>query len=217
MQYQSYLLFSVPHVFNDKGFKLNKRDRPSQIKFVKYERQKPNELWHTDWAECPFTRQHIIAFIDDCSRVLIHAEYFAHATTESSVIAFSNAISKYGRPEGVLTDNGTQFTPARGNKGTFTLFCNSQNIKHILGRVHHPQTNGKIEKTHIIRSLFGYIDKSNHGNYTYDKSGLLSKFKHEKIDKSVMVVNRKDEMQIKNILRKFRLNLMIIRLPDKRH
>lgn len=136
----------IQEVFNEKGFRTNRRDRPSQIKFVKYERQKPNELWHTDWAECPFTKQHIIAFIDDCSRVLIHAEYFAQATAENSVVAFRNAIARYGKPEAILTDNGTQFTPARGDKGTFTLFCEAEAIKHILGRVHHPQTNGKIER-----------------------------------------------------------------------
>jgi len=136
----------IQEVFNQKGFRTNKRDRPSQIKFVKYERQKPDQLWHTDWAVCPFTKQHIIAFIDDCSRVLIHAEYFAQSTAENSVIAFRNAIAKHGKPEAVLTDNGIQFTPARGEKGTFTLFCEEQGIKHILGRVHHPQTNGKIER-----------------------------------------------------------------------
>lgn len=79
------------------------------------------------------------------------------------------------------------------------------------------KNKGNVEKTHIVRSLFGYKDKSNHGNYTYDRDGLLSKFKHEKIDKSVIVVDREDELQVKNILKKFGLNLMMIRLPDKRH
>lgn len=73
-----------------------------------------------------------------------------------------------------------------------------------------------VEKTHIVRSLFGFKDKSNHGSYTYDREGLLSKFEHEKIDKSVIVVNRKDESHVKKILRKFDLSLMIIRLPEKR-
>ncbi len=74
----------------------------------------------------------------------------------------------------------------------------------------------KVEKTHIVRSLFGYTDMSNHGDYTYNRDGLLSKFKHEKLDKSVIVVNRIDEAQVKKVLRKFGLNLMIIRLPEKR-
>ncbi len=79
------------------------------------------------------------------------------------------------------------------------------------------KNKNNIEKTRVVRSLFGYTDKSNHGNYTYPREGLLSKFKHEKIDKSVIVVNRKDELQVKKILKKFELNLMILRLPEKRH
>lgn len=136
----------IQEIYDMNGFKMNKRDRPSQIKFVKYERQRPHELWHTDWSMCPITKQNIIAFIDDCTRLLIHAEYFAQATTENTILAFKNAILKFGKPESILTDNGVQFTPARAEKGPFTLFCDEQGIKHILGRIHHPQTNGKIER-----------------------------------------------------------------------
>ena len=125
---------------------MNKRKRPSQIKFVKYEWPKPNMLWHTDWTTCPFTGKQLIAFIDDHSRFIVHAEFFENATTENTIAAFENAIRRYGKPENVLTDNGTQFTPARGVKGPFTEWCEKNGIKHILGRVHHPQTNGKIER-----------------------------------------------------------------------
>lgn len=136
----------IQEVYNNHGFKLNKRSRPKQIKFVKYERSKPHELWHCDWFVCPFTKQHLIAFIDDCTRVLIHAEYFAQATTENTILAFKNAIAQHGKPESILTDHGVQFTPAKAEKGPFSKWCEEQGIKHILGRVHHPQTNGKIER-----------------------------------------------------------------------
>ena len=36
------------------------------------------------------------------------------------------------------------------------------------------KNKGNVEKTHIVRGLFGYTDKSNHGDYTYDRDGLLS-------------------------------------------
>lgn len=136
----------IQEIFREKNFKMNNRKRPSQIKFVKYEWPRPNMLWHTDWTVCPFTGKQLIAFIDDYSRFIVHAEYFENATTENTLLAFANAISKYGVPQAILTDNGTQFTPARSDKGPFTKWCEDRGIKHILGRVHHPQTNGKIER-----------------------------------------------------------------------
>jgi putative transposase len=136
----------IQEIYNEQGFKLNKRKRPGQIKFVKYEWPHPNDLWHTDWTVDPISKQNMIAFIDDCTRVLIHAEIFAHATTENTLLAFTNAIARYGKPKAILTDNGVQFTPARSQAGPFTHWCEDQGIRHILGRVHHPQTNGKIER-----------------------------------------------------------------------
>jgi putative transposase len=121
---------------------MNKRRRSDQIKFVKYERSRPNELWHTDWTLCPFTGLLLIAFIDDYSRFIVHAEYFSNATTENTLLAFQAAIKRFGKPENILTDNGTQFNI----HGIFEDFCKSRGIRHILGRVHHPQTNGKIER-----------------------------------------------------------------------
>jgi putative transposase len=136
----------IQEIYNKEGFRINTRSRPSQIKYIRYEYASPHDLWHTDWTTCPFTKKQMIAFIDDCTRVLIHAEYFAHATTENSILAFANAIERWGKPKAVLTDNGTQFTPARADKGPFTQWCEKSQIKHILGRIHHPQTNGKIER-----------------------------------------------------------------------
>ena len=136
----------IQKIYQKNELKMNKRSRPTQIKFVKYEWPLPNMLWHTDWTVCPFTGKYLIAFIDDHSRFIVHAEYFNNASTENTILAFALAIKRYGKPEAVLTDNGTQFTPARSEKGLFTSFCESNGIRHILGRVHHPQTNGKIER-----------------------------------------------------------------------
>jgi putative transposase len=132
----------IQKIYKKHGFVMNKRKRPSQIKFVKYEWPKPNMLWHTDWTQCPFTGAYLIAFIDDYSRFIVHAEYFANASTENTLIAFALAIKKYGKPDAILTDNGVQFHI----NGPFEEFCKSNEIHHILGRIHHPQTNGKIER-----------------------------------------------------------------------
>lgn len=137
----------IQKIFNKHGFRTNRRKRPSQIKYVRYERSSPNELWHTDWTTCPITKKQLIAFIDDHSRYVIHAELFDNQTTENTLIAFEKAINKgLGKPLQILTDNGVQFTPAKGDKGPFGVWCDQQEIQHILGRVAHPRTNGKIER-----------------------------------------------------------------------
>ena len=132
----------IQKIYKKHGFVMNKRKRPSQIKFVKYEWPRPNMLWHTDWTVCPFTGYQLIAFIDDNSRFIVHAEYFTNATTENTLLAFARAIKQYGKPDAILTDNGVQFHI----HGPFEEFCKRNKIHHILGRVHHPQTNGKIER-----------------------------------------------------------------------
>ena len=136
----------IQKVYRKHNLKMNRRKRPSQIKFLKYEWPKPNMLWHTDWTVCPFTKTQLIAFLDDYSRFIVHAEYFSNATTENTLLAFINAINHYGKPQAILTDQGTQFKPAKSKQGTFTQFCENNKIKHILARIHHPQTNGKIER-----------------------------------------------------------------------
>lgn len=132
----------IQKVYNKNKRKMNRRKRPDQIKFVKYEWPRPNMLWHTDWTVCPFTGFQLIAFIDDHSRYIVHAEYFTNASTENTVLAFARAIKQHGKPECILTDNGVQFHI----HGDFEEFCKNNGIRHILGRVHHPQTNGKIER-----------------------------------------------------------------------
>jgi putative transposase len=132
----------IQKIYRKHGLKMNKRSRPSQIKFVKYEWPKPNMLWHTDWTVCPFTGFQLIAFIDDYSRYIVHAEYFTNSTSENSALAFARAVKQCGKPDAILTDNGTQFM----DKSLFDEFCKKNDIHHILGRIHHPQTNGKIER-----------------------------------------------------------------------
>ena len=135
----------IQKIFNKHSFRTNRRCRPKQIKYIRYERSMPNELWHTGWSNCPFTGKQLIAFIDDYRRYIIHAELFEKATTENMLIAFEKAIIKSTTPLPILTDNGTQFTPARTEKGLFTRQCDDKGIQPILGRVYH-QTNGTIER-----------------------------------------------------------------------
>jgi len=123
-------------------------------KWVRYERDHSNSLWHTDWHEIKDSRwkgQWLTAYEDDASRFI--AGYGVHETPKSeySVIALESAIREHGKPASILSDHGTTFYSVeseRREKGMteFERCLLKHKIRFILGRVNHPQTNGKIEK-----------------------------------------------------------------------
>ena len=68
----------------------------------------------------------------------------------------------------MITDHGSQFFANKTDKdgdfeSAFEKFLAKNEIKHILARVKHPQTNGKIEKWYHTyeksRKLFDDFDK----------------------------------------------------------
>ncbi|XP_052113192.1 uncharacterized protein LOC127744804 [Arachis duranensis] len=54
-------------------------------------------------------------------------------------------ITRFGIPEVVISDNGTQFTDKK-----FTEFLNGLGIRHRFSSVEHPQTNGQVESANKI-------------------------------------------------------------------
>ena len=46
----------------------------------------------------------------------------------------------------MISDHGVQFTSNNGGDSRFGDWLDAHSIKHILCRIKHPQSNGKIEK-----------------------------------------------------------------------
>lgn len=131
------------------------RAKSERRKWVRFERYKSNSLWHTDWTK--IGDKWLIAFIDDASRFVTGWGVFSNANTENSVLVLERAIASYGTPLAILTGHDVQFTSVqmktakKSEPNRFQKFLAERKIKHILGRVNHPQTNGKIER------LFGTV------------------------------------------------------------
>lgn len=121
---------------------MNKKIR--RKKWVRYERQHSNSLWHTDF--CEIEGKHVIAYIDDASRLITGYGIFNTATTDNALIVLRAAIKLYGTPKQIMTDHGTQFCTNEEREYRFTEELRQLEIEHIMARVKRPQSNGKIER-----------------------------------------------------------------------
>jgi hypothetical protein len=68
--------------------------------------------------------------------------------SEQAVAFFTNIIHRFGVPNSIITDNGTQFT---GKK--FLDFCENHHIRVDWAAVAHPMTNGQHTNGMILQGL----------------------------------------------------------------
>ena len=148
---------NIPHrtinsIMKESGDSVSDKAKTRQRKWVRYERKHSNSMWHTDYKLLDDGRW-FIAYQDDASRFIVGFGVFKEATGEHAIDVLKEAISRHGKPASVLTDHGSQFyanekeAAARG-EAMFEKELVALGIRHILARVNHPQTNGKLERFH---------------------------------------------------------------------
>ena len=74
---------------------------------------------------------------------------------------------------------------------------------------------GRKNALELTRKIYGYTDSSNNGKYKYERKGLLSDIKYEKIANGVFWIEPKDEETVINRLLKLKLKLEIFTLNIK--
>ena len=147
----------------------NEPKKQKRRKWVRYERYHSNSLCHVDWSEMDDGKQ-LIIYEDDASRFIIGYGVFDEATLENALKVFLKAVSKYGVPKQLLSDNGSQFRfnerfdAPLGIENRFQKTLKNLGVEQIFTRPHHPQCNGKLEKLNdTIKKLtkhFGTIEKA---------------------------------------------------------
>ena len=106
-------------------------------------------LWHTDYHEgsrrvlLPSGRWHkchLLAFLDDRSRLICHLQWYLAQTTETFVHGLTQAIVKRGLPRSLLSDNGKPMLAEETTQGLLRL-----GIVHVTTLPYCPEQNGKQE------------------------------------------------------------------------
>lgn len=122
----------------------------------RFEREQPNELWQLDFKSPLYlytkplqTRLAPLTVLDDRSRFLLGLTALPNQQLASLWPALWDVFGCYGLPEAILTDNANGlFRSHRGGVTSFTMRLWRLNIRHLHGRPHHPQTQGKVERLH---------------------------------------------------------------------
>jgi putative transposase len=106
-------------------------------------------LWHSDFHEGsrPVVDEHgqwhrpvLLGFLDDCSRIACHLQWYLQQDTQSFVHGLCQAFLKRGLCRSLLTDNGAPMMAAEVDEGLSVL-----SIEHHTTLPYCPEQNGKQE------------------------------------------------------------------------
>jgi len=111
--------------------------------------QHANELWQGDTLHGPAIKQadgswkktFCIAFIDDASRLITHAQFFYRDNTQNMIEAFRTALFKRGKPERLYFDNGSNYTSRE-----ILQACVRLDIRLSHAPIRDGAAKGKIER-----------------------------------------------------------------------
>ncbi|CAI2724590.1 unnamed protein product [Schistosoma spindalis] len=126
--------------------------------------QSPWQRIHLDFAG-PLHGQTYLLVVDAYSK---WPEIFLmeHPTASCTVSKLRQLFSRFGVPELIVSDNGTQFTSV-----IFSQFCRQNGIHHVRTPPFHPQSNGQVER---FVSTFKNALKKSKGEGTIEE--ILERF-----------------------------------------
>ena len=126
------------------GFAKKKKKKDIRKKdWIRYERRHSLTAVHIDWHLNG--KISVFAVIDDASRKILALLECSSATTENSILGMRIALEQ-GKIKQCISDHGSQFISNVDGDSKFKAFLKKEEIKQILCRVKHPQSNGKVER-----------------------------------------------------------------------
>ncbi len=136
---------TVRKIMEADGYRKPSR-KSGKDKHQRFEASRPLELVQMDILEFYINKLkvYIILLIDDFSRFIPGWCLLEETSVGAVIEVVSQAISRYGKMEEILTDRGFVFYSWRGIN-RFEKFLEMQKIDHTHARPHHPQTLGKVE------------------------------------------------------------------------
>ncbi|CAL8136112.1 unnamed protein product [Orchesella dallaii] len=102
--------------------------------------ERPWQRLHVDLAG-PFLGKMFRIIVDSHSKWPEVYDLNVNTTSTSVLRKLSDSFVRFGIPEQLVSDNGSQFVSAE-----FQRFCKNNGIRHITSSAYHPRTNGEAER-----------------------------------------------------------------------
>jgi putative transposase len=124
----------------------------------RYQQKYRNKLWHSDIKFGPYLpiglagtkkQVYLVTFVDDATRFVLHGQFYP--TLDQVIVedCFRQAIQKYGVPEAVFFDNGSQYRTKWMGRA-----CAKMGIRLLFARPYSPEATGKIERFNRVVDAF---------------------------------------------------------------
>jgi transposase InsO family protein len=123
----------------------------------RYEAELPNDIWQSDVMHGPSVsvegkrrKAYLLAFLDDMSRLICHAQFHLSENLDAYLDALRQALLTRGLPRKLYVDNGPAFRSLH-----LQQICASLGIALVHSKPYVPQGRGKIERFfRTVRSDF---------------------------------------------------------------
>ncbi|XP_003367099.1 putative integrase core domain protein, partial [Trichinella spiralis] len=100
---------------------------------------RPWKRIHVDFAG-PINEKMFSIMVDAHSK-WPEALHMPHIATEHTIESLKTVLARFGFPEVLVSDNGTQFTASE-----FPIFCAENGIRHVTSAPYHAQSNAQVER-----------------------------------------------------------------------
>jgi hypothetical protein len=124
----------------------------------RYQKKYRNQLWHSDIKYGPYLpigkdgkkkQVYLVTFVDDATRYILHGQFYP--TLDQVIVedTFRQAILKYGVPEKVYFDNGSQYRTKWMKRA-----CAKMGIRLLFAKPYSPEATGKSERFNRVVDSF---------------------------------------------------------------
>lgn len=124
----------------------------------RFQKKYRNQLWHSDIKYGPYLpigkdgakkQVYLVTFVDDATRLVLHGQFYPVLDQVIVEDSFRQAILKYGVPEKVYFDNGSQYRTK-----WMIRACAKMGIRLIYAKPYSPEATGKVERFNRVVDSF---------------------------------------------------------------